>query len=81
MKQEFSVNGFDSIEDYVLSHNCPHCGAAAWTACTWDIDGFHLARVDLGIAHRRKDIGSAPWPEDRVPGERYSSIVRPGVPS
>ncbi|MFE4205472.1 hypothetical protein ACFRSX_30940 [Streptomyces goshikiensis] len=39
--------------------------------------GFmHVQRVAAGVRHRSRDIGAAPWPEERVPGARYDTIDR-----
>jgi len=35
---------------------------------------LHVARVDAGNRHRARDIGAAPWPEDREPGRRYDTL-------
>ncbi|MEU9233511.1 hypothetical protein [Streptomyces subrutilus] len=41
--------------------------------------GFmHNQRAQAGARHRSRDIGAAPWPEDRVPGTRYDTIDRGG---
>lgn len=41
---------------------------------------MHLARQDVGARHYWRDVGNAPWPEDRVPGCRYDTLPswRPG---
>ncbi len=35
---------------------------------------FHTARQNLGIAHKNRDVGSAPWMEERVSGTNYGTI-------
>ncbi|MFB6665917.1 zinc finger domain-containing protein [Streptomyces parvus] len=35
---------------------------------------LHTTRQDAGSRHRARDIGKAPWPEDRVPGQRYDTL-------
>jgi hypothetical protein len=35
---------------------------------------LHAVRVDAGNRHRTRDIGAAPWPEDREPGRRYDTL-------
>lgn len=35
---------------------------------------LHAARVDAGGRHRDRDVGAAPWPEDREPGRRYDTL-------
>lgn len=42
-----------------------------------DTDPLHLlhaTRIDAGGRHRDKDVGKAPWPEDRQPGVRYDTL-------
>jgi hypothetical protein len=42
--------------------------------------GFmHLQRSKAGVRHRARDIGAAPWPEERIPGARYDTVDR-GAP-
>jgi hypothetical protein len=36
---------------------------------------MHAARQDRGIAHYRRDVGRAPWPEDRVAGTNYGTLT------
>lgn len=38
----------------------------------------HVTRQDAGAAHRSRDIGRAPWTEDRVPGTNYGTVRYPG---
>ncbi|MBY6301002.1 hypothetical protein [Streptomyces clavuligerus] len=39
--------------------------------------GFmHAQRTAAGVRHRARDIGAAPWREDRTPGVRYDTIDR-----
>lgn len=40
-------------------------------------DFQHAARQDAGSAHYSRDVGRAPWLEDRVSGTCYSTIRRP----
>lgn len=35
---------------------------------------MHATRQDAGLRHYRRDIGRAPWAEDRDPGRRYDSL-------
>lgn len=69
-------------DDYTLAHRCPRCGAAPWTECTVKAGTrrFHVRREDVGNAHRNRDIGRAPWREDREPGQRYDTIDYPDPP-
>lgn len=70
---------FPPIEDYFLAHSCPRCGAQPWTPC--DVrtgrSRWHAPRMDRGINHKNRDIGKAPWVEDREPGRQYHSFSYP----
>jgi hypothetical protein len=61
-----------TTEEYALAHTCPRCKAAPGDACV--IRGgpagrtIHLPRQDRGVQHYYRDVGHAPWPEERVPG-------------
>lgn len=35
---------------------------------------MHAARQGAGRRHYGRDVGSAPWAEDREPGRRYDSL-------
>lgn len=35
---------------------------------------LHKARQQAGARHYRRDVGNAPWPEDREPGRRYDTL-------
>ncbi|MEU3435454.1 hypothetical protein [Streptomyces sp. NPDC006863] len=37
---------------------------------------LHKTRQQAGASHKRRDIGNAPWPEDREPGKRYDTLPR-----
>jgi hypothetical protein len=37
---------------------------------------LHKTRQQAGANHKRRDIGNAPWPEDRIPGQRYDTLPR-----
>ncbi|MFJ7019669.1 hypothetical protein ACIQUW_15075 [Streptomyces sp. NPDC101117] len=37
---------------------------------------LHKTRQQAGAAHKRRDIGNAPWPEDREPGKRYDTLPK-----
>ncbi|OEJ21856.1 hypothetical protein AR457_39885 [Streptomyces agglomeratus] len=39
---------------------------------------MHSTRQSAGSRHRSRDIGNAPWPEDRVPGRRYDTLDNVG---
>lgn len=38
------------------------------------IKRMHARRQDAGMRHKRRDVGNAPWAEDREPGRRYDSL-------
>ena len=41
----------------------------------WDPSQLiHVRRQDACDRHRSRDIGAAPWPEDREPGRRYDTL-------
>lgn len=65
-----------SIEEYALAHRCPVCLVAPGEPCNAPRKRgrSHLPRLDEGARHRTRDIGRAPWPEDRVVGQRYDSL-------
>ena len=35
---------------------------------------IHATRQDAGRRHHERDLVNAPWPEDRVPGQRYDTL-------
>lgn len=35
---------------------------------------MHATRNDAGLRHYNRDLANAPWPEDRVPGQRYDTL-------
>ncbi|MGY3845277.1 hypothetical protein ACWV2X_08535 [Streptomyces hydrogenans] len=37
-------------------------------------EALHMTRQTVGIRHRQRDIAAAPWPEDRIPGQRYDTL-------
>lgn len=66
-----------TTDQYALARRCPRCHTAAGQECTWKQPRgrrFHLARVDAGVRHYRRDVGAAPWREDREPGRCYCTI-------
>jgi hypothetical protein len=67
-----------SIEEYILAHDCPRCGAPVGVECRVRRGRlrFHAPRSDCGLRRYRRDIVRAPWREDRVPGRRYDSLKR-----
>lgn len=70
------------LEAYALAHRCPTCKAPTGEPCDAPRKAaaeepghrLHLTRQDAGARHYRKDVGDAPWPEERVPGQRYDSL-------
>ena len=40
------------------------------------IGQLHKTRQQAGATHKRRDIGNAPWPEDREPGKRYDTLPK-----
>ena len=54
----------------MLSERCPTCRAEPGVECNYKRPGgrFRTTRQDLGIAHKNRDMGNAPWMEERVPG-------------
>lgn len=37
-------------------------------------DLLHARRHDIGTRHYRRDVGNAPWRDEREPGKRYDSL-------
>jgi hypothetical protein len=70
-----------TIEAYGLAHRCPTCQAAPGADCVMKRPKhgarMHTTREDRGAAHYYRDIGRAPWPEDRMPGRRYDTLDSP----
>lgn len=79
------------MEEYALVYSCPVCKAEPGTICdaprkqkrapsTYSVNSgpraLHSSRISLGIARYNKDVGNAPWPEDREPGKRYDSLPK-----
>ncbi len=42
---------------------------------------IHAARTDAGRRHYRRDVGNAPWSEDREPGRRYDTLGDAWMPA
>ncbi|MGW3352565.1 hypothetical protein ACWDA3_55530 [Nonomuraea rubra] len=72
---------------YALAHRCPTCKADAGTLCTAPrktaraartrrdlVEQLHATRQAAGTRHRNRDIGNAPWPDEREPGRRYDTL-------
>jgi hypothetical protein len=66
---------FRKDDDYRLAHLCKACRAQPGQECTGRMTArFHQPRQDAGMRHGRLDYGKAPWPEDRIKGECYSTL-------
>lgn len=65
-----------TADQYTIAHRCPTCRAEPGDPCIIRRGQrtFHCARQDAGMRHYRRDVGRAPWPEDRTPGERYDTL-------
>lgn len=79
IRDEWEMSPHLTTDEY-----CPTCRATPGQLCVkrgnLDRGGpFHFTRVDKMMRHRNRDIGAAPWPEYRVPGHDYRSMVK--VPS
>jgi hypothetical protein len=68
---------FASFEEYTMYEKCPQCKAQPGYPCvrrdTKDAF-FHVSRGDKGNRHYNKDVGNAPWREDRIDGMCYSTL-------
>lgn len=75
------------IHAYALAHRCPICHAEPGQPCNApsknaradrfggdQVSRMHAARRDTGAAHYSRDIGNAPWAEDREPGPRCDTL-------
>ncbi len=72
-----------SSEEYMLAHRCTRCGAAIGQPCNAPNKPdhpWHAPRQDAAIRHYRRDVGRAPWSEDREPGRRYDSLPKADNP-
>lgn len=81
-----AANSFDEwfapLIDYVLCKPCPTCKARAWHDCDAPmkrskanpVHRQHVRRQDRGAAHYYRDVGKAPWMDERTPGTKYHSI-------
>lgn len=67
-----------SIDAYALARRCPRCGAEPGEPCTYrgstSTVYTHAPRIDGGIRQYTRDVGRAPWPEERERGRRYDSL-------
>jgi len=65
-----------STDDCALSIACPTCRAARGEPCVIRSKHrhWHAPRVRRPARAHNRDLGRAPWPEDRIPGRSYSSI-------
>lgn len=79
---------FEPLWRYVLSERCPTCKAPPWTSCRRPpgppghevTHAQHRRRQTAGSRHRWRDVGRAPWREDRLPGLSYSTVDFTGAP-
>lgn len=87
---DMTLEAFSPLITYVLAHRCPTCKAKPWNECNaprkiakanryppGSIKPYnrqHITRIKLGNAHYLRDVGNAPWPEERRPGKCYSTI-------
>ena len=65
------------LAQYVMGQICPVCGASPGQPCEMKRNKHrfcHHGRFDLGLRHRQRDIGKAPWPEERDPEVDYSTL-------
>lgn len=82
MRKDPDDTWFAPLIDYVLSKPCPRCKAPAWQDCdapakranTDPMHRQHVRRYDRGAAHYYRDVGNAPWSDERTPGTKYHSI-------
>lgn len=76
-----------TMQSYTLAHPCPTCHARPGQPCAAPRKAraadpahrYHLTRQSAGIRHYTRDVRRAPWPEQRVTGERWDSL--PGSPT
>jgi hypothetical protein len=77
------VTTWPTAYEYTMAQTCPRCGASPGEVCVSPTPAKalhgHTVRQDAGARHYRRDVGKAPWPEDRVVGKRYDSL-RPITP-
>lgn len=75
------THAFAPIEDYIAAQTCPRCHAQPGQQCAGAhsatyarTGGSHLPRVDRAIAHYNRDVGNAPWPDEREAARCYSTL-------
>jgi len=70
------------VEEYTIAQRCSQCGAEPGVRCISNtsktVEFGHARRQDSGARHYRRDVGRAPWSEDRVPGASYDTIGNRG---
>lgn len=68
---------FPSTDEYTIAQSCPTCHVQPFEPCNVKRPRnrrFHFARVDRGIWHYWKDVGEAPWRDERELGKQYGSL-------
>lgn len=66
-----------TVDQYALHHRCYHCKACPGEPCRTPRGvptRFHAPRLDAGVRHYHRDVGAAPWANERRPGRRYDSL-------
>lgn len=64
------------LDTYIVAAKCPVCSAGPGEPCVFKRKQalrYHLARQDRAYFHQLRDIETAPWPEDREPGQTYGT--------
>jgi hypothetical protein len=82
IRQQSHHDSWPSHELYTLANRCPTCKAAPGVDCNAPnrarrqtrLLRQHLTRQDAGARHHSRDVGAAPWPEDREPGRCYCTL-------
>jgi len=81
-EKDIMTTPWPTPDEYTLAHRCARCGAEPGVRCVSQnartVEFGHARRQDAGIRHHRRDVGNAPWIEDRVPGVSYDTITTNG---
>lgn len=62
---------------YILAHPCRRCSSEPWEECKLGPgvrNRFHAGRMDLGFAHRLKDLAAIPPEWDYWAGIKYHTL-------